>query len=184
MKGDSECVFEIVQIEKIIGLKTNSIGEKRKWMNLLEEYSQYSRKDEDDQVEKEEYLGTLRVTIIEGRNLEPITPKGNILLNFKGKSNPYLIVQLNKQKLQTKAEKDTLNPYWNQSLIFSVSSLDDILRITCYNYEKYSYNEYMGEIELPLNFLEYYGEKSTEMITLNFKDKRGSVIIQMNYKIA
>lgn len=42
----------------------------------------------------------------------------------------------------------------------------------------------MGQVEVPLNFLEYYGEKNTEQITLDLEGDKGKIIVQMNYKIA
>ena len=65
-----------------------------------------------------------------------------------------------------------------------MTSLDDSLRISCFNYEKFAYNEFMGQVEVPLNFLEYYGEKNTEQITLDLEGDKGKIIVQMNYKIA
>jgi hypothetical protein len=42
--------------------------------------------------------------------------------------------------------------------------------------------DYMGHVDIPLDFLEYYGEKSTEYITLEMEEKKGWIVIQMNYK--
>lgn len=72
------CSFEIVHIEKIIRLKANSLMEKRKWMNLLDEHSRASRIEEDRDYSKEEYLGTLRVFVIEGKYLSPVLQNGKI----------------------------------------------------------------------------------------------------------
>lgn len=68
--------------------------------------------------------------------------------------------------------------------MFSVTSLDEILKISVYNYGKYSQDDYLGQAEIGLDFLEYY-KKETEQITLKLKDvDSGSVIIQMSYRAA
>jgi hypothetical protein len=42
----------------------------------------------------------------------------------------------------------------------------------------------LGRAEIALDFLEYYSGKSTEFITLEFKERTGKLIIQLNFKSA
>ena len=43
--------------------------------------------------------------------------------------------------------------------------------------------EYLGETSLQLDFLEYYNEKSTEIIQLQFKDsKSSSISVKLAYR--
>lgn len=82
-------------------------------------------------------------------------------------------------------------PKWGQDLIFSVFSLDSTLKISLYNYDRYSKDgnfyflkiiEYIGETSIQLDFLEYYGTKETEPITLKLKEDSGSVILQLAFR--
>ncbi len=40
----------------------------------------------------------------------------------------------------------------------------------------------VGRAEIALDFLEYYGGKSTEYITLELKEHTGKLVVQLNYK--
>lgn len=87
--------------------------------------------------------------------------------------------------------------------MFSVFSLDESIKISLHNYDRYSKDgealfvtpikrdkeshttikEYLGEASIQLDFLEYYNGKETEKISLNLGDaKSGSVVIQMAYR--
>ena len=55
-------------------------------------------------------------------------------------SSPFCVIQINEQKLKTKVVKDNLNAKWDQTLMFSLASLDDILRVTVYDYNRYGTN--------------------------------------------
>lgn len=182
---DDSC-FQIVHLQDIISVKASSVSEKRKWVNQIDSqcnlFVSVERKlQTTGQLDKHSPaagfhitpIGTLQVTIVEGKGLQSSAPKSDI----------YCIFQLNRQQLKTRIVKDTANPKWGQSLMFSVISLDEALKITVYNYDKFSQDEVLGHATINLDLLEYYGEKETEKITLNLQQNpSASVVIQMSYR--
>ncbi|CAG8555372.1 11309_t:CDS:10, partial [Ambispora gerdemannii] len=138
-----------------INLRARDVSVKRQWINQLETAN--------GQPPLKDYIGTLKVVIYEGRM--PIDPaKENIVVNA------YCQARLNRQVLKTKFVKESISPRWNQDLPFSVTTLEDTLKLSLYNYDKYTQDSYLGQAEISLRFLEYYGNNETDMITLQLKD--------------
>ncbi|GBC07922.1 hypothetical protein RclHR1_00780002 [Rhizophagus clarus] len=105
----------------------------------------------------------------------------------KSSVNTYCQVQLNRQIFKTKVVKDDIFPHWNQYLMFSVTTLEDTLKLSVYQYDKYSEDEYLGKAEIGLHFLEHYGGNETDKIKLQLKDVApgrpfGSISVYLNYK--
>ncbi|KAJ3030647.1 hypothetical protein HDV00_008758 [Rhizophlyctis rosea] len=185
--SDDDGSFQIVHGEEVITLRCSSVATKRKWMNLLEENIQACYEAQKAVREKGrrvsgtfETIGTLQVLCVEARGLVGVD---------KGKLDIYAALQLNRQKLNTRAVSvpahmsASPSVRWNQAVMFSVVSLDETLKVAVYNYDKYSQDDYLGQAEIALDFLEYYGGKETERITLELKDVRsGSVVVQLAYR--
>ncbi|KAJ3050644.1 hypothetical protein HK097_008351 [Rhizophlyctis rosea] len=191
-----DATFQIVHGEEVITLRAPSVKEKRKWMNLLEENiqrcyeAQRAGREKDKSGRRQsgtyETIGTLQVLVCEAR-------VGGGGVGDKGKLDIYAALQLNRQKLNTRtvsvpshamvASGGAANVKWNQALMFSVVSLDEVLKIAVYNFDRYSQDDYLGQAEIALDFLEYYGGRETERINLELKDVRGgSVVVQLAYR--
>eukprot|EP00835_Amoeboradix_gromovi_P006359 NODE_734_length_4708_cov_0.239531.p1 type:complete len:1297 gc:universal NODE_734_length_4708_cov_0.239531:501-4391(+) len=95
----------------------------------------------------------------------------------------FVLIQVGQQRLKTKIVKHTLKPKFNQILIFSLKSLDDVIKIFLYNQTKYGEDAMVGFHELPLNFLEYYGDKETETMIINVGSE-ALLGIKLKYKMA
>ena len=65
---------------------------------------------------------TLTVTVVEGVDLKA--------MDFNGVSDPYCILNLEGQIEQTKYQKNTLNPVWDQTFTFRVERGNEVLKIT------------------------------------------------------
>ncbi|KAJ3288737.1 Intersectin 1 (SH3 domain protein) [Borealophlyctis nickersoniae] len=188
--------FQIVHGQDAITLRASSVAAKRKWMNALDEQIRVAFETEKTARQGSlsrspagrrisgnfDTIGTLQVLVCEAKGLVPIE---------KSKLDIYATVQLNRQKYSTRTAGVTPNPStipiakWNQALMFSVMSLDETLKIAVYNYDKYSQDDYLGQAEIQLDFLEYYRGKETERITLELKDvKCGVVVVQLVYRSA
>ena len=131
--SETDLGIEIIHIHKKISLKCKSLSEKRTWINLIEEHSHRYLQAEKMLKEKSQphfqFLATLNIHIIEARNLD-----------MKPRLNPFCLVQVNSQKVQTKVIQGNADPRWNESLIISIASLDETVRITLYSHQKYSQN--------------------------------------------
>ena len=92
---------------------------------VIQEYQQQLR-DAQDNERKNKYglmeNSTLTVTVVEGRDLKA--------LDFNGASDPYCILQVEEQFEQTKCQKNTLNPIWDETFHFKIERGNEVLKIT------------------------------------------------------
>jgi len=92
---------------------------------------------------------TLKLKIIQGRDLAA--------KDSNGLSDPYVRVTLlpdKKHRLETKIKRRTLNPRWNETFYFEgfpINKLQSrVLHLHCYDYDRFSKDDSIGEIHLPL----------------------------------
>ncbi|OAY65707.1 ADP-ribosylation factor GTPase-activating protein AGD12 [Ananas comosus] len=99
--------------------------------------SDTSKKDE---VERE-FIGELKVKVIRGTNLA---------VRDMLSSDPYVVLTLGQQKVQTTVKKSNLNPVWNEVLKFSVPQHYGPLKLEVYDHDVFTADDIMGEAEIDL----------------------------------
>ncbi|MCL7043837.1 hypothetical protein MKW94_011482 [Papaver nudicaule] len=85
----------------------------------------------------------LLVEVIEGRNLKACDPNGF--------SDPYVKLQLGKQRLKTKVVKKSLNPSWNEDFSFRVDDLNEELLISVFDEDKFMTHDFIGQLKFPIS---------------------------------
>uniref|UniRef100_A0A6I8PES6 Double C2 domain alpha n=1 Tax=Ornithorhynchus anatinus TaxID=9258 RepID=A0A6I8PES6_ORNAN len=97
---------------------------------------------------------TLHCSILRAKGLKP--------MDFNGLADPYVKLHLlpgacKANKLKTKTQRNTLNPVWNEDLMYRGITDEDItrkvLRIAVCDEDKLSHNEFIGETRVPLRRL-------------------------------
>ena len=88
-----------------------------------------------------EFIGLLKVTVKKGTNLA---------IRDMMSSDPYVVLNLGKQKLQTTVVNSNLNPIWNQELMLSVPESYGPVKLQVYDYDTFSSDDIMGEAELDI----------------------------------
>ncbi|XP_051845138.1 double C2-like domain-containing protein alpha isoform X1 [Antechinus flavipes] len=97
---------------------------------------------------------TLHCSILRAKGLKP--------MDFNGLADPYVKLHLlpgacKANKLKTKTQRNTLNPVWNEDLMYRGITDEDItrkvLRISVCDEDKLSHNEFIGETRVPLRRL-------------------------------
>ncbi|KAL3519249.1 hypothetical protein ACH5RR_017398 [Cinchona calisaya] len=108
----------------------------------------------------------LLVRVIEGRDLPPMDPNGL--------SDPYVKLQLGKQRFKTKVVKKCLNPSWCEEFSFRVDDLKDELFISVLDEDKYFNDDFVGQIKIPIYQVFDAPDKSlgTAWYTLQPKTKK------------
>ena len=87
----------------------------------------------------------LTVTLLEAKDLKP--------MDYDGTSDPYVILQLSKQKIQSSYIKNTLDPVWNETYTFDVQSRDEILRLVVMDRDPVGTDDFEGKCTIPLRDL-------------------------------
>ncbi|XP_056454986.1 synaptotagmin-7 [Gadus chalcogrammus] len=96
---------------------------------------------------------TLTVKILKGQDLPA--------KDFSGTSDPFVKLYLlpdKKHKLETKVKRKNLNPHWNETFLFEGFPYEKVRERTLYlqvlDYDRFSRNDPIGEVSIPLNKVE------------------------------
>ncbi|PNY12309.1 C2 and gram domain-containing protein at1g03370-like protein [Trifolium pratense] len=87
----------------------------------------------------------LVVRVIEAKNLPPMDPNGL--------SDPYVRLQLGKQRFRTKVIKKNLNPKWDEEFSFKVDDLKEELLISVMDEDKFLIDDFIGQLKVPMSLV-------------------------------
>ncbi|KAI3466873.1 hypothetical protein Pfo_023536 [Paulownia fortunei] len=88
-----------------------------------------------------EFIGTLKVRVLKGTNLA---------VRDMLSSDPYVILTLGQQKVQTSVVKSNLNPVWNEELKLAVPQDYGSIKLLVYDHDMFSADDIMGEAEIDI----------------------------------
>ncbi|CAN8231181.1 unnamed protein product [Cochlearia groenlandica] len=88
-----------------------------------------------------EFIGLLKVTVKKGTNLA---------IRDMMSSDPYVVLNLGKQTVQSTVVKSNLNPVWNQELMLSVPHNFGSVKLQVFDYDMFSADDIMGEAEIDI----------------------------------
>ncbi|XP_068654066.1 ADP-ribosylation factor GTPase-activating protein AGD12-like [Aristolochia californica] len=88
-----------------------------------------------------EFIGVLKVKVIKGTNLA---------IRDMLSSDPYVVLTLGQQRVQTAIISSNLNPVWNEELMLSVPNKFKALKMEVYDYDTFSADDIMGEAEIDI----------------------------------
>ncbi|KAL6661185.1 hypothetical protein ACP70R_000569 [Stipagrostis hirtigluma subsp. patula] len=84
----------------------------------------------------------LTVRVIGARNLRA--------MDSNGFSDPYVKLQLGKQRFKTKVVKMNLNPTWDQEFSFLVGDVRDVLKFYVYDEDMLGIDDFLGQVKVSL----------------------------------
>ncbi|XP_039053684.1 C2 and GRAM domain-containing protein At1g03370-like [Hibiscus syriacus] len=85
----------------------------------------------------------LVVEVIEARNIPA--------MDLNGFSDPYVKLQLGKQRYKTKVVKKSLNPSWGEEFIFKMEDLKGKLLVSVLDEDKLFNDDFVGHLKLPVS---------------------------------
>ncbi|KAK3016133.1 hypothetical protein RJ639_007676 [Escallonia herrerae] len=88
-----------------------------------------------------EFIGLVKVKVVKGTNLA---------IRDMLTSDPYVILTLGHQKVQTTVVRSNLNPVWNQELMLSVPQQFGPLKLQVFDHDTFSADDIMGEAEVDM----------------------------------
>ncbi|XP_052458625.1 multiple C2 and transmembrane domain-containing protein 2-like isoform X1 [Carassius gibelio] len=104
--------------------------------NMLVKYSfRNSLKDLRD-------IGFLQVKVIKATDL--------LAADLNGKSDPFCVLELGNNRLQTHTIYKTLNPEWNKVFTFPVKDIHEVLEVTVFDEDGDKAPDFLGKVALPL----------------------------------
>lgn len=87
----------------------------------------------------------LTVHVVEARDLAS--------MDMNGTSDPYVVLTIEDQRIETNFKKGTLNPVWNESFTFDISHGHIPLKVVVMDKDTFGKDDYQGETEIDLNEL-------------------------------
>uniref|UniRef100_A0A3P9M0E2 Synaptotagmin-7 n=1 Tax=Oryzias latipes TaxID=8090 RepID=A0A3P9M0E2_ORYLA len=126
---------------------------------------------------------TLTVKVLKGQDLPA--------KDFSGTSDPFVKIYLlpdKKHKLETKVKRKNLNPHWNETFLFEGFPYEKVRERTLYlqvlDYDRFSRNDPIGEVSIPLNKVEL-GQMKTFWKELkpcsDGSGRRGELLVSLCY---
>ncbi|KAJ9140872.1 hypothetical protein P3X46_031464 [Hevea brasiliensis] len=88
-----------------------------------------------------EFIGLLKIKIKNGTNLA---------IRDMMSSDPYVVLTLGKQTVQTTVVRSNLNPVWNEELMLSVPQDFGPVKLEVFDHDTFSADDIMGEAELDI----------------------------------
>jgi hypothetical protein len=87
----------------------------------------------------------LTVHVVEARDLKP--------MDMDGTSDPYVILSIEDQRIETNYKKSTLSPVWNESFTFDIMQGRDQLKIVVMDKDTFGNDDFEGQCTVSLNML-------------------------------
>ncbi|KAK2991247.1 hypothetical protein RJ640_018004 [Escallonia rubra] len=88
-----------------------------------------------------EFIGLVKVKVVKGTNLA---------IRDMLTSDPYVILTLGHQKVQTTVVRSNLNPVWNEELMLSVPQQFGPLKLQVFDHDTFSADDIMGVAEVDM----------------------------------
>jgi Ca2+-dependent lipid-binding protein len=116
---------------------------------------------------------SLSVTLLDAKGLRP--------MNFKGTSDPYVVLTFGSKKATSAYRPGTLKPAWNEDFSFHVTNKKVVLDITVWHRDTFSDGK-LGSISIPLSDLEDQIKIEKEYdLTLNGEETEGKLRLRMQF---
>ncbi|XP_053573600.1 multiple C2 and transmembrane domain-containing protein 2 [Bombina bombina] len=87
-------------------------------------------------------IGFLQVKVLRAEDL--------LAADFSGKSDPFCVLEVGNDRLQTHTVYKNLNPEWNKVFSFPVKDLHDVLEVTVFDEDGDKPPDFLGKVVIPL----------------------------------
>uniref|UniRef100_A0A8C6QDS0 Multiple C2 and transmembrane domain-containing protein 2 n=1 Tax=Nannospalax galili TaxID=1026970 RepID=A0A8C6QDS0_NANGA len=87
-------------------------------------------------------VGLLQVKVLKAADL--------LAADFSGKSDPFCLLELGNDRLQTHTIYKNLNPEWNKVFTFPIKDIHDVLEVTVFDEDGDKPPDFLGKVAIPL----------------------------------
>ncbi|XP_059213612.1 multiple C2 and transmembrane domain-containing protein 1 isoform X3 [Centropristis striata] len=100
-------------------------------------------------------VGVLQVKVMRAEGL--------MAADVNGKSDPFCVLELNNDRLQTHTVYKNLNPEWNKVFTFNVKDIHSVLEVTVFDEDRDRSADFLGKVAIPLLHIRN-GEQKTYLL--------------------
>ncbi|XP_043565361.1 multiple C2 and transmembrane domain-containing protein 1 isoform X1 [Chiloscyllium plagiosum] len=79
-----------------------------------------------------------------------IKAEGLMVADVTGSSDPFCVIELNNDRLQTHTVHRSLNPEWNKVFTFNIKDIHSVLEVTVYDEDRDRSADFLGKVAIPL----------------------------------
>ena len=116
--------------------------------------------------------------------LKIFSAKGLYAADLGGKSDPFVVFELDNTRLQTHTEYKTIAPVWNRVLNMPIGDIHSVLQISVYDEDKNHKYEFLGKLAVPLLNIESGKKRWFALRDKKLRDRaKGNnpqILLQMN----
>uniref|UniRef100_UPI0037E73D72 multiple C2 and transmembrane domain-containing protein 1 isoform X4 n=1 Tax=Semicossyphus pulcher TaxID=241346 RepID=UPI0037E73D72 len=76
--------------------------------------------------------------------------EGLMAADVTGKSDPFCVLELNNDRLQTHTVYKNLNPEWNKAFTFNLKDIHSVLEVTVFDEDRDRSADFLGKVVIPL----------------------------------
>ncbi|XP_063304934.1 multiple C2 and transmembrane domain-containing protein 2 isoform X1 [Pelobates fuscus] len=87
-------------------------------------------------------IGFLQVKVLRAEDL--------LAADFAGKSDPFCVMEVGNDRLQTHTVYKNLNPEWNKVFTFPIKDVHDVLEVTVFDEDGDKAPDFLGKVAIPL----------------------------------
>ncbi|RKP14873.1 Dbl homology domain-containing protein [Piptocephalis cylindrospora] len=130
------------------------------------------RREEEEEIKREqEPIWLVRLVIREARGL----PQGSESTEVIGNGGYYCVASLNVRQTYKTAlvPRSSRGPRWDQGYEFSLSSPQQVLTLSVFQYDRYSRDRCLGRCEVDLHFLTYSPSQRERVVDLTLHEDVG-----------
>ncbi|KAI1904510.1 hypothetical protein AGOR_G00006390 [Albula goreensis] len=117
-------------------------------------------------------VGFLQVKVIKAMDV--------LAADLNGKSDPFCVLELGNDRLQTHTIHKTLNPEWNKVFTFPVKDIHEALEVTIYDDDGDKAPDFLGKVAIPLLSI-HNGQQVSYLLKREDLDRpsKGNITLEM-----
>ncbi|MGH0155427.1 UNVERIFIED_CONTAM: hypothetical protein FKN15_044273, partial [Acipenser sinensis] len=97
---------------------------------------------------------TVSISDLSVNILEDSRERQEIVSRYVRKSDPFCVVELGNDRLQTHTVYKNLNPEWNKVFTFTIKDIHSVLEVTVYDEDRDRSADFLGKVAIPLLFIQ------------------------------
>ncbi|XP_078252613.1 multiple C2 and transmembrane domain-containing protein 1-like isoform X2 [Rhinoraja longicauda] len=113
--------------------------------------------------------------------IKVIKAEGLMVADVIGSSDPFCVIELSNDRLQTHTIHRSLNPVWNKVFTFTINDIHSILEVTVYDEDRDRKADFLGKVAIPLLAIQNGEEKAYILKNKNLTGaSKGVIYLEMD----
>ncbi|XP_051876276.1 multiple C2 and transmembrane domain-containing protein 1-like isoform X2 [Pristis pectinata] len=110
-----------------------------------------------------------------------VKAEGLMVADVTGSSDPFCVIELNNDRLQTHTVHRSLNPVWNKVFTFNIKDIHSVLEVSVYDEDRDRRADFLGKVAIPLLTIQNGEEKAYVLKNKNLTGAtKGVIYLQMD----